>query len=216
MSCITAPIFAVVPFAVPSVFGLVLGPAQAEQMLLPSTLLAVGFYMNSTLNMPYILSLAVGKPEIALALNAWALAAVLPSTVLLIWRWGLTGAALSWVVYHAFAYLYLVPRICRECAGGGTWRWYLDVARFFIPAVAIYGIAWFTAVAVGQSAAALGLAYGVGTAVYTAAGWKALSANARDRVRSILLEGTFEYALECDLPSRTGSYSVRKWRVCAP
>jgi O-antigen/teichoic acid export membrane protein len=187
VSFTTAAVFAVAPFATPPVFRLLFGPAEADAMFLPCTLLALGFYMNSTLNLPYMLALAVGRPGIPLALNAWALLAVLPLTVLLVRLWGLDGAALSWVVYHIFAYLYFVPRVCNECADGRIGGWYLIVARFLATAVTIYAVAWLVAVAAaGPSALWLAVAYGAGTAVYAAAGWRLLSEEVRVRLRALL------------------------------
>jgi O-antigen/teichoic acid export membrane protein len=183
VSYMTAAVFAVTPFAARPIFSLLFGPTQADQMLLPCTLLALGFYMNSTLTMPYILSLAMGKPGIALALNSWAVVAVLPATAILVWGWGLTGAALSWVIYHVFAYLYAAPRICRECIGGRVLSWYLDVAKFIVPAGAIFGIAWSGSVLITNgSLLGFTLAYVIGTIVYSAIGWTMLPADARDRV----------------------------------
>jgi O-antigen/teichoic acid export membrane protein len=183
----SVPVFAVTPFAVPGVFGLLFGSEEADQMFLPSTLLALGFYRNSTLHMPYMLSLAVGRPAIAVALNAWAVATVLPTALLLVWRWGLIGAGSSWLLYQGFAYLYFVPRISRECAGEAPWRWYRDVARFTVPACVIYSGAWLGALSsTDGSALGIALAFGMGTAVYVLVGWRALPTGARVRLRRVL------------------------------
>jgi O-antigen/teichoic acid export membrane protein len=189
---VSAAVFAIAPFATVPVFAVLFGPAEAELMLAPCTLLALGFYMNSTMSLLYMLSLAVGRPGIALSLNAWAVVIVLPLTVLLVWRWGVNGAALSWVLYHAFAYVYFVPRVCRECARGEPWSWYRHVARFLIPAAAIYAAAWVGAASLGLSAGSLAAGYAGATAVYAVFGWKALSPDVRLRVRSVLLGRTAE------------------------
>jgi O-antigen/teichoic acid export membrane protein len=178
----TAAVFAAVPFAVPPVFSVLFGPSEAARMLVPCTLLAVGFYMNSTLNMPYMLSLAMGKPGIAMSLNAWALVVVLPITGGAVWLWGLTGAGLSWVLYHVFAYAYAIPRICKECADDGIGRWYLDVAKFCVPAGLIYGFVWFLAMTTGSSTASYAFAYVGGTVCYSVAGWRMLPTDVRDRI----------------------------------
>lgn len=192
--CYTALIiFAVAPFATLPVFRVLFGPEEAEAMLLPTTVLALGFYMNSTLSMPWVLSLAVGRPGIALSLNAWALVVVLPITVLLVRGWGLDGAALSWVVYHVFAYAYFVPRICRECLDGHVARWYGNVARFLVPAIAIYGVAWLAAVRLAsRSDLWLMVSYVGGTAIYAAIGWRALAPDVRNRLLSMLVRTTAE------------------------
>jgi O-antigen/teichoic acid export membrane protein len=186
ISYAAAVVFAVTPFATRPVLELLFGPAQAHAMLLPATLLALGFYMNSTLNMPYFLSVAVGKPGIALSLNAWALVVILPVTVLLVRWWSLNGAALSWVVYHVFAYAFFVPRVCRECTDGQVARWYFNVAKFFIPAVLIYGTAWISVVLFAPySPIWLGVAYAGATLFYASLCWRLLSKRVRERLRSV-------------------------------
>ena len=154
------PIFAVVPFALLPLFSYLLNEEAARLLLLPTTLLCVGFYMNGTLNVPYVFSLAVGKPGIAARQNFYALFAVFPVTVLLIYYLGLTGAGLSWVFYHIFAYSYGVPRMCRECMEIKVWKWYLHVFRIFTLVGLTYGIAWITLSVIGNhSILSLALAY---------------------------------------------------------
>jgi len=138
------PIFAAIPFALLPLFSYILNPGTARLLLLPTTLLCVGFYMNGTLNIPYVFSLAVGKPEIAARLNFYALFVVLPVTALLIYFFGLVGAGLSWVFYHIFAYSYGVPRMCRECMEIPVWKWYFHVFKIFVLVGLTYGVAWFS------------------------------------------------------------------------
>ena len=78
-------------------------------------LLSVGTYMNGTASIPYMLSLALGRPDIGLRTNLWAMVIVLPIPAVLIYKFGLVGAGLSWVVYHVFLYVYMIPKVCREC-----------------------------------------------------------------------------------------------------
>jgi len=138
----TVPLFAVMPFAVLPVFGFVFNPDVARMLLLPITFLTLGFYMNGTLNVPYVFSLAVGKPEISAKSNFLALFIVLPVTGLLIYFFGLTGAGFSWVFYHLFAYSYVVPRICSECLGIPVREWYLHVFKIFVLIILTYGLGW--------------------------------------------------------------------------
>ena len=144
------PIFAVIPFALVPLFSYLLNEEAARLLLLPATLLCVGFFMNGTLNIPYVFSLAVGKPGIAVRQNFYALFVVLPVTVILIYFLGLTGAGLSWVFYHIFAYSYGVPRICRECMEIRVWKWYLHVLRIFALTGLTYGIAWMALSVIGN------------------------------------------------------------------
>lgn len=136
------PIFAAIAFAVLPLFSYLINEEAARMLLLPVVFLCVGFYMNGTLNVPYVVSLAVGKPGITARLNFYALFAVLPVTAILTYFLGLIGGGLSWVFYHIFGYFYSVPRICRECLGTRAWEWYRHVFRIFILIALTYGIAW--------------------------------------------------------------------------
>ena len=79
---------------------------------------------------------------IAARLNFYALFVVLPVTALLIYLFGLTGAGLSWILYHIFAYSYSVPKICSECLEIAVWKWYLHVLNIFVLIGLTYGAAW--------------------------------------------------------------------------
>lgn len=156
----TAPVFAAVPFAALPLFSYILNEEAARLLLLPATLLCVGFYMNSTLHIPHVFSLAVGKPQISARANIYALPVVLPVTALLIYYLGLTGAGLSWVFYHIFAYSYGVPRVCRECLGIPVWKWYSYVSRIFGLIGLTHGFAWIAlSIANKHSLLSLTLAY---------------------------------------------------------
>jgi O-antigen/teichoic acid export membrane protein len=138
----TVPIFGIIPFAVLPVFGFVFNPDIASMLLLPVTFLVLGFYMNNAINVPYVFSLAVGKPAISSKSNFLALFIVLPVTAILIDRFGLSGAGFSWVFYHLFAYAYAVPRICSECLKISVWKWYEHLLKIFGLIIVTYGLAW--------------------------------------------------------------------------
>lgn len=136
------PLFAAIPFAARPLFTFVLN-AQASRMLLwPVTFLCIGFFMNGTLAIPYVLSLAVGKPQIAARSNYYALFVVLPVTTLLVYKFGIAGAGFSWIFYHLFTYAYLVPRVCSECLEMPALKWFTHVFRVFGLASLTYGGAW--------------------------------------------------------------------------
>lgn len=145
----TVPLFAAVPFAAIPLFTFMFNAEIAKMLILPVTFLAIGFYMNGTMTVPYAFSLAVGKPEIAARLNFFALFVVLPVTGVLIYFFGLTGAGFSWVFYHLFGYLYGVPRICAECLGIPTAKWYSHVVRIAGLVGGTYGAAWIILQALG-------------------------------------------------------------------
>ena len=139
---ITVPLFAAFPFAALPLFTYLFNLEIAKTLLLPVSLLSLGFYMNGTLNLPYQFSLAAGKPEISVRSNLYAVLIILPITVLLIYKLKLLGAGLSSVLLHLFIYAYAIRRICRECIGFPARMWYLHVLKFYALAGLIYGSAW--------------------------------------------------------------------------
>jgi len=163
----TVPIFAAILFVAVPVFSYFLSARAAQLLLLPVTFLCVGFYMNGTLNVPYVFSLAVGRPDIAARQNFYALFCVLPVTFLLVYFFGLAGAGFSWVFYHLFAYAYGVPRVCSECLEIPTWSWYAHVSKALILAALTYGPAWVVlAVAGAHSNVSLISAYALASMVF--------------------------------------------------
>lgn len=162
-----APLFAAVPFAVRPVYEFVFDAATAGLLLAPLTLVAIGFYLNGTLMLPYMASLAVGRPDIALRSNLWALIAVLPATVVLVRTFGLTGAGLSWVGYQLFAYGYTARRIRAECLGI-PWADFLQpTVRAAGTALSLYGLAWAGAWAAGSGPGALAIGWSLATVAYS-------------------------------------------------
>jgi len=103
------PLFAIVIFTALPLFTYVFNQETAQLLLLPIILLSVGFWMNGTISVPYFFSLALGKPEISVRTNTLALFLILPMTPLLIYLFGLRGAAFSWILYGLFSYFYFVP-----------------------------------------------------------------------------------------------------------
>src|SRR5439155_22561176 len=95
---------------------------------------------------PSILPVAMGKPDIGLKSNLSALFILLPITVVLIVALGLVGAGLSWVAYNAWLYVYLVPRVTRECLHTPTLAWFAHLAKAFAASGLISGLAWLAIV----------------------------------------------------------------------
>jgi len=177
----TPPMFAALVFAGMPVLTYVFDPAVARSLMAPLVLLSIGSYMNATLSTPYTLSVAVGRPQIAVRQNILALFGVLPLAAVLVYRFGLVGAAASWVAYHLFAYAYGLPRICRECLRQPVGAWYAQVARAFALIAATYGLA-FTIAARGNTVILAG-AYLLATVAYLAASYLVAPRDIRDAIR---------------------------------
>jgi O-antigen/teichoic acid export membrane protein len=181
------PMFAAIPFAARPLFTFVLNAQAARMLLWPVTFLSIGFCMNGTLNIPYVLSLAVGKPGIAARTNFYALFAVLPVTLLLVYRFGIAGAGFSWIFYHLFAYAYMVPRTCSECLGTPVWKWYFHVFKVFVLAGLTYGGAWATiSFLASSSIPSLVLGYALASSLFTAGSSLLVGSELRDSFQGLV------------------------------
>ena len=182
----TVPIFAAFPFAAIPLFTFALNPQAARTLLIPITFLCLGFYMNGTLNAPYMFTLAVGRPDIAARVNFYALFGVLPVTVLLVKFFGLPGAGFSWVFYHLFIYAMMMPPTCSECLGMPVWKWYLQVFRVFALATLTYGGAWLIITFAGSSSILpLALGYVLASIAFAAAAYRLINDELRETLRRL-------------------------------
>lgn len=138
----SVPILAVVPFALLPVFSLVFNEEIARTLLLPATFLCLGFYMNATAAIPFIFSLAVGRPDIAARQHLYNFFVTVPVTILLVYYMGVIGASFSMVFFYTFVYFYTIRRICSECMAIPAWNWYFRVSKVYALISVTYGIAW--------------------------------------------------------------------------
>jgi O-antigen/teichoic acid export membrane protein len=137
----TIPVFGAIALLSTPLLRTVFGPAMAQALLLPVVVLCLGYYLNGTLTMPYLHSLAVGKPEITSRLSLAALLLVVPVTVACVAIMGVSGAAFGYLAYHVFFYIVGVPRFCRECLRIRVMAWYQPVWRAGLLAIGTYGVA---------------------------------------------------------------------------
>jgi O-antigen/teichoic acid export membrane protein len=182
----TLPIFAAMPFFALPVLRYALDARAAEQLLLPTTLLAVAFYMNGVLQPLSALSLGAGRPDIAVRFNLYALIVGLPAMVILVRMLGLVGAGLGWIVYHVLAYGYSVPRIFHECLGTSSRAWYAHALGTLVGGLALYGAGFAAARSMNGGPAALAAAYGLTTLGFALAAASLASAPTRGEVRRLL------------------------------
>jgi O-antigen/teichoic acid export membrane protein len=189
-----APLFAAVVFAAEPVLRYAFDPAIARDLMLPTAFLCLGSYMNATLSAPYIVSLALGRPDITARQNLYALFVVLPLASLSVWRFGLVGAGFSWVIYHLFAYAYGLPRICRECLEMPPWTWFLGVLQVMVVAVAVYGPAYLLASRFGSTVLALAVGLVVSSAAYAGVGYLLSGRELRGAAGQLAGEGRKDFA----------------------
>jgi O-antigen/teichoic acid export membrane protein len=193
---VTLPIFAAIPFAAVPVFTFVLNAEAARLLLLPTIFLCLGFYLNGTLNVPYVFSLAVGRPDISARFSFYALFVVPPAATLLVYFWGLKGAAFSWVVYNLFSYVYTIRRICAECGLAiSPLRWLAQVFRFLGPGAIIYGSAWAICKIVGHASIyALAGGYGLASSLFVLGSFLLMGAELRKSFQGLVRNLRAKYA----------------------
>lgn len=193
------PVFAALIFAARPMFTYLLNAQAAQILLLPTALLCLGWYMNGTLNIPSTVSLAVGRPDISVWQNVYALGVVNPVAVVLIWKWGLVGAGLSCVFYHLFAYSYGARRIASECLEMDPRDWYLHVLKILALASGTYGVAWLVFRLNSRSESSIILltfAFGVASAAYLCGAYLSIGKELREGVegwRSKMRGGVLRY-----------------------
>jgi O-antigen/teichoic acid export membrane protein len=182
----TVPLFAGVCFAALPVYIYVFNTAAAWLLLIPTALLSLGTYMNGAVSIPYMLSIAVGRPDIGLKTNVWALVIVLPITAWLIYGFGLAGAGLAWLVYNVFVCVYLIPRISRDCLQTPTRDWFAHVGKVLAVSAVTYGIAWIVIVVPsGYSFAGCVIGYVVATIGFGAAAMFLIGPDLKSTIRSL-------------------------------
>jgi O-antigen/teichoic acid export membrane protein len=183
----TVPLFAAVPFASRPLFTFVLNAQAARMLFWPVTFLCVGFCMNGTLTVPYVFSLAVGKPQFAVRSNYYALFVVLPVTAWLVYEFGIAGAGFSWIFYHLFTYAYLMPLICSKCLDMPVWEWYLHVFKVLGLAGLTYGGSLAIIMYSGRSSITwLTLAYIFASSAFVAAGYRLIGDEVRETLRRLI------------------------------
>jgi hypothetical protein len=116
-----------------------------------------------------------------------AMLVVMPMTAGLIYRFGLTGAGLSCVLFQVAASLFMVPPLCEGSLGIRPALWYAHTFRPVGLFVAAYGGAWLAMDVIGnRTVASLSVAYLAGTAVFTAAAAALVGAELREVLRRLL------------------------------
>jgi O-antigen/teichoic acid export membrane protein len=161
------PLFAAATFGAMPIYTYLFNRQVAWLLLLPTALLCVGFFMYSTVNVPYTFAVAAGRPDIASRAYVFAVFIVVPVTTTLVLLLGLTGAAMSWIVYELFLYAYMIPRIYQQCLSISTQTWWTHILKVAALAAVTYGLAWVVIVLPGSySTPALVIAYAVASAAF--------------------------------------------------
>ena len=182
----TLPLFTGLCFAAVPVYTYVFNANVAQRLLLPTAFLALGIWMNATITIPYMLSVAMGRPQIVARQNVYALVIVLPATTLLILKLGIVGASLSLVVYHLFAYAYMVPRISRDCLESPVANWYLNILKVVGLGTLTYGPAWLAFLLTNLSSLPIAiLAYAAGTVAFGVGAYRLIAPDLKQTIQRL-------------------------------
>jgi O-antigen/teichoic acid export membrane protein len=112
-------------------------PAVSRRVYSVLWILIVGMMLNGVMNGPYHLQMAAGWTALLAKVNAVMVVVFLPAIYLLTKRFGVTGAALSWVLLN-LTYVVVVARLMhRRLLRGEMAAWYVnDLLTPFAAAVA--------------------------------------------------------------------------------
>lgn len=137
------PVLALVLFILLPLFSYLFNSEIAQIMYLPTVLLCFGAYLSGTIRLPHTLAMAIGKPEINVKKDFYSLLIVLPLTVILVYRFGLIGAGIAFILRFLFAYIYAVPKYCSQCLKMSSIEWYWHIVKILVLTTLTYGVAWF-------------------------------------------------------------------------
>jgi len=133
-------------------------PELAEATTWPIRLLAIGCLLNSLMTAPYLCQLATGWTSISNAVNAVAIMIVIPTLILVVPHYGMTGAAAVWAGLNALYITLGAPLSFRRLLPTEMGHWYMrDIA---IPLVAAFAACGAVALA-GQAIRPTGWMWGM-------------------------------------------------------
>lgn len=155
------------------VMALVFNYEIVKAAWLPLLFLSVGQLLLGLQYVPYMLSIAMKKPELSLRANIRALAVVIPLAVLLTVNYGLAGAALTTGIASVIHMIFFIPRFSSECLNNRARQWYYKTGLFIVIGGISYGLPWLVLWLVGMGLNLYGLvaAYILGTVLFFISGW---------------------------------------------
>jgi O-antigen/teichoic acid export membrane protein len=121
-------------------------PELAAATATPLRLLALGGLLNTLVHAPFLAQLATGWTSISNRVNMVAIAAVVPALLIVVPRFGMTGAAAVWATLNALYLLIYAPLSFHRLLRGERGNWYLrDIAAPISAALTAGLIVWAVA-----------------------------------------------------------------------
>lgn len=126
------------------ILKLLAGPEIARGGSVAMSLLAFGYFLNAAMSSNYTLSIASGHTRIAVFVNVGALLIYIPGLFYLVTTYGITGAALGWVILHIYYLLVFVPFTQHRILGSTAIAWLRHIfLPFSLLGIMIFGIGWW-------------------------------------------------------------------------
>jgi O-antigen/teichoic acid export membrane protein len=187
-SYIYIPVSAAVAMLGIVVMSFVLNEDVVRQIWPTLVFLALGQLLQGLQYVPYILSLAMKRPEIMLRAYLWTMVIAIPIAILLTMRFGLAGAAFSTIIANALNMFYFIPRFSTECLKTSGWKWFRMSGLLTVLGLLSYGLPWLALWIMGLGLDAYGLvaAYAFGSVLFLLVGWIAAGPELKDLVRGQL------------------------------
>lgn len=187
-SYVYIPVSAAVAMLGIVVMSFVLNEDVVRQTWPTLVFLAIGQLLLGLQYVPYMLSLAMKRPEIMLRAYLWTLAIAVPAAILLTIRFGLAGAAFSTILAGALNMFYFIPRFSAECLKTSAWKWFRMSGLLTVLGLLSYGLPWLALWIMGLGLDAYGLvaAYAIGSVVFLLVGWMATGPELKGLVREQL------------------------------
>ena len=99
---------------------------------------------------PGVIAIAGGKPEIDLRTLLYSLIVVVPFSVFAIRQFGLVGAPLGLLILDLVYYFYAIPRYCKLCLRLPPIEWYARAAKYIGLIVFAYRPSLYVVVVIGE------------------------------------------------------------------
>lgn len=141
IAVLVIPAVVVVSLFAPELLQLYVGNAritgETEEVL---RLLVIANGFLALMQTPLALQLSNGWTRLSLVKNLIAVVVIVPTLILLVSRWGMIGAGITWIALTLGYFLIEVPVMHRRLLSGEKWRWYLiDVGRPVLVSLAVLG-----------------------------------------------------------------------------
>ena len=113
----------------------------ADSVYVITAVLTLGTMLNGMMTVPYYLQLSAGWTSLMARANVVAVALMIPVLLVVVPRYGATGAAWAWLALNGAYVVLIVPLMHRRLLGGERTRWYVvDLAMPLAASLIVGGL----------------------------------------------------------------------------